>query len=70
MSGELPFFIEGKVAQMLTGCAYIKVDNGNVYVINPMTPGIKFKEIKLGQTIEIEVTNRLTRVFSARIIDK
>ena len=70
MSGEIPFFIEGRVAQMLSGCAYIKVDNGNVYVINPLTPGLNFKELELGQKIMVEITNRLTRVFSAYTIDK
>lgn len=69
MPGVLPFFIEGRVSEILSGHAYIKVDNGNVYTVNPQTPGINFKELKLRQVVELEVTDRLTRVFSARIMD-
>lgn len=68
MPGVFPYFIEGRVSQIFSGHAYIKVDNGNVYTINPQTPGTNFRDLKVGQIVEVEVTDRLTRVFSARIL--
>lgn len=70
MAGERPFFIEGKVVEMPPGLpiATVKVVNGNLYTIRDSTPGISFKEIRLDQIIEIEITTQLNRVLSARII--
>jgi len=72
MSGEKPFFIEGIVVDVPPGyeLAYVKVVNGNVYNLRPSTPGIDFYKLKKGQIVEIEITNKLVRVLSARIIDK
>lgn len=70
MAGERPFFIEGKVVEMPPGypIATVKVVNGNLYTIHNDTPGIDFRKVKLDQIIELEVTTRLNRVLSARII--
>lgn len=70
MAGERPFFIQGKVVEIPIGysTATVKVVNGNIYTVNNDTPGINFKEIKLDQIIELEVTTRLNRVLSARIV--
>jgi hypothetical protein len=70
MSGEIPFFIEGKIAEIsaVYFLAYVKVDNGNVYHIHPSTPGIEFQKLERGQIVELEVTSMLTRVLSARIL--
>ena len=70
MSGELPFFIEGKVVEILPGfpIATVKVVNGNIYTIHNDTPGIRFEDVKLDQRIRLEVTTRLNRVLSASII--
>ena len=72
MAGETPFFIEGKVVDfsMEHNIAYVKVPNGNVYHIRPNTPGIDINKIIKGQIIRLEVTNMLTRVLSASIIEK
>ena len=70
MPREIPFFIKGVVVDILPGypIATIKVVNGNLYSINNDTPGIKFENIRLDQIIEIEITTRLNRVLSARIV--
>ena len=70
MPGEMPYFIEGKVAEVLPAyqVAYVKVDNGNVYHLTPKTPGINFQELKVGMIVECEITSMLTRVLSARIL--
>lgn len=72
MSGEYPFFIEGRVVDIQIGynIAYIKVPNGNIYHLKPDTPGIDFQKLKKGQKIRLEVTTMLTRVLSASIIEK
>jgi len=72
MSGELPFFIEGKVVDfsMEHNIAYVKVPNGNVYHVRSTTPGIDVNKIVKGQIIRLEITNMLTRVLSASIIEK
>lgn len=70
MAGEIPFFIEGKVVEILPGfpVATVKVVNGNIYNIHNDTPGIRFEDVKLNQIIRLEVTTRLNRVLSARIV--
>ena len=72
MPGEKPFFIEGVVVDIMSTyeIAFVKVINGNVYNLKPSTPGIDFYTLKAGQVVELEVTTRLLRVLSARIIDK
>jgi hypothetical protein len=71
MPGVIPFHIIGTVAKVPEGAgiAYAKVQNGNVYYLYPHTPGLDFSKLKVGQIIELEVTNEVTRVFSARILD-
>ena len=72
MTGEIPFFIDGKVTKITIGCQIIlvKVKNGNVYSIHPDTPGIDFQNLREGQTVRLEVTTRLTHVLSAYIVNK
>jgi hypothetical protein len=71
MPGEIPFFIEGKVAEISPGynTALVRVPNGNVYQLDQTTPGINFNDLTVGKRVVCEVTTKLTRVFSARIID-
>lgn len=71
MSGQIPFFIEGKVVDfsMEHNIAYVKVPNGNVYHVRQDTPGLDFNKIVKGQIIKLEITNMLTRVLSASIIE-
>lgn len=70
MPGELPYFIEGKVVEIAkaTSTAYVKVCNGNVYHLTPFTPGIVFSELSVGATVRCEITSRLIRVLSAKLI--
>lgn len=72
MPGEKPFFIEGIVVEILSTyeIAFVKVINGNIYNLRPSTPGIDFYTLKVGQVVEIEITTKLVRVLSARIIEK
>jgi hypothetical protein len=71
MPGEKPFFLEAKVIEIPLGydIAYAQVINGNVYNLRPDTPGIDFNKLRKGQIVEIEITTRLVRVLSARIIE-
>jgi len=71
MPGEKPFFIEGVVVDIMSTyeIAFVKVINGNVYNLKPSTPGVDFYTLKIGQIVELEVTTKLVRVLSARIID-
>ena len=69
MPGELPFFIVGKVVDLsVPNLAIVKVSNGNLYNVNSYTPGIEFNKLSKGDLVELEITNALTRVFSAKII--
>lgn len=70
MSGEIPYFIIGKVVEVMPqyNVAYVKVDNGNVYNLTPKTPGIHFQDLKKGMIVECEITSMLIRVLSARIL--
>lgn len=70
MSGEMPYFIIGKIVEVMPqyNVAYVKVDNGNVYNLTPKTPGINFRDLKKGMTVECEITSMLIRVLSARIL--
>lgn len=70
MPGEIPFWVEGelKLYYPLSNEAYVRVPNGNVYVLKPSTPGIEFNKLKVGMIIQCEVTTKLTRVLSARIV--
>lgn len=70
MPGEMPYFIEGKVVQVLPQyqVAFVKVENGNVYHLTPKTPGIDFQELSVGMIVECEITSMLIRVLSARIL--
>jgi hypothetical protein len=71
MPGELPFWIDGEVRMIIShiGEAYIRVPNGNVYLVKIDTPGLEFNKIKIGTKISCEVTSLLTRVLSAKIIE-
>lgn len=69
MPGELPFWIDGEVRLIISYSAYVRVPNGNVYLIKDDTPGIDFSRIRMGTKISCEVTTMLTRVLSAKIID-
>lgn len=70
MPGEMPYFIEGKVVQVLPQyqVAFVKVENGNVYHLTPKTPGIDFQQLSVGMIVECEITSMLIRVLSARIL--
>lgn len=70
MPREIPFFIRGKVAEIMPGyrTAIIRVPNGNIYHVTPNTPGIDFDRLKMDLIVECEVTTILTRVLSARIV--
>jgi len=72
MPGIIPFYIIGTVTKMVPGTSvvYVKVVNGNVYHLYPNTPGIIFSELQEGQQVELEITNELVRVFSARILNE
>jgi hypothetical protein len=71
MPGEIPFWIVGEIKLYYphAGEAYVRVPNGNVYLLKPSTPGIKFEELKIGMVVSCEVTSKLTRVLSAKIIN-
>lgn len=70
MPGELPFFITGKIAEILPQeIAIVKVPNGNLYHLIPSTPGIDYYKLKVGMLISCEVTRELGRVLSAAIVD-
>lgn len=68
MPGERPFFVEGKIVDILVSAnlALVKVSNGNVYHLIPETPGIVFDKLRKDQRIILEVT---IRVLSARLIE-
>jgi hypothetical protein len=70
MSGVIPFWITGEVKILIqhAGEAYVRVPNGNVYLLGAKTPGINFSELKIGTVVAIEITDRLDRVYSAKII--
>lgn len=72
MPGEIPFFIEGQLVDILISnmIALVKVPNGNIYHLHPETPGIDFSKLKKTQIISLEVTTKLTRVLSASILDR
>jgi hypothetical protein len=71
MAGEFPFFIEGQITEVsfVYRIAYVRVPNGNVYHLHPDTKGIDFGRLKKSQIIRLEITNMLTRVLSASIIE-
>jgi|AntAceMinimDraft_6_1070360.scaffolds.fasta_scaffold322555_1 hypothetical protein len=70
MPGEIPFFIEGRIVEILPNSemALVKVLNGNIYHLFPYTPGIIFDSLRLEQTVRLEVTSALARVLSANIL--
>lgn len=70
MAGEKPFFIRAQIVDIPPGqdIALVKVINGSLYTITCKTPGIKFDQLTHLQILEIEITTRLGRVFSARTI--
>lgn len=70
MSGVIPFWITGEVKILIQhmGEAYVRVPNGNVYTLHYYTPGINFEDIRVGTIVSIEITDRLDRVYSAKII--
>jgi hypothetical protein len=70
MPGEFPFFIRGKITEIMPGnkTAIVKVSNGNTYHVTPNTPGIEFDRLVKDLIVECEVTTMLTRVLSARIV--
>ena len=72
MAGEIPFYVEGKVVEIMNGSeiAIVRVSNGNLYHLKPGTPGIDFYKLELDQIARCEVTSMLTRVLSARIVGK
>ena len=69
MPREIPFFIEGRVAQIVGETAIVRVPNGNLYHVYSYTPGIDFSNIAIDKRIVCEVTSVLTRVFSARLVE-
>jgi len=69
MPGELPFFLEGVVAEIMTQeIAIVKVPNGNLYYLRPSTPGIDYYALKKDDRVRIEITNQLGRVLSAVVL--
>jgi hypothetical protein len=70
MPGVKPYWIAGEVKMILVHDdeALVKVPNGSLYRLTPKTPGIVFKELKVGDKVEVEVTDRLYHCYSARII--
>jgi hypothetical protein len=70
MPGEKPYFIVGKVVEIIDAheIACVKVPNGNIYHLRPSTPGIDFYHIAVDMVIRCEITSALTRVLSASII--
>ena len=66
----IPYWITGEVKILIQHEreAFVKVPNGNIYPLRPSTPGIKFEDLQLGMTVEIEVTDRLGKVYYARIL--
>jgi hypothetical protein len=69
MPGELPFFIEGTVTEIMAQeIAIVKVPNGNIYHLYPSTPGINFYALKKDDRVLVEVTTMLTRVLSATVL--
>lgn len=69
MPGEIPYFIKGKVAEILPqDIIIVKVPNGNLYHLTTNTPGIEFSRLCKGDIVECEVTSMLTRVLSARTV--
>jgi len=71
MPGEFPFFIEGKIVEIISSdtLAIVKVVNGNIYHLHPWTPGIDFSSLRKDQMVLLEVTRLLTRVLSAKVIE-
>jgi len=70
MPGEIPFWVEGEVKLIIdhAGEAYVKVPTGNVYLLTPYTPGVEFSKLKIGTKVLIEITTRLTFVYSAKLL--
>lgn len=66
----IPFWTTGEIKMLIqhAGEAYVRLPNGNVYLLTPFTPGINFEDLKVGMFVSIEITNRLDRVYSAKII--
>lgn len=71
MPGEIPFWVDGEIKLYYPhlGEAYVRVPNGNVYLLKPNTPGITFDDLEVGMNVSCEVTYKLTRVLSAKIIN-
>lgn len=63
----IPFWITGEVKILIQNEAYVRVPNGNVYLIRSTTPGIEFSKLRIGTIVDIEITDRLDRVYSAKI---
>ncbi len=70
MSGNKPYWVVGEIKILIphAGEAFVRVPNGNVYPINTLTPGLDFLQLVVGMKVEIEITGRLDKVYSARII--
>lgn len=70
MAGEIPYFIRGKVVEILPQeVTIVKVPNGNLYHLKPSTPGIEYHRLLKDDIVECEVTSVLTRVLSARVVE-
>ena len=72
MPSEIPFFVEGKIVEIMNGreIAIVRVPNGNLYHLKPSTPGIDFYKLELDRVVKCEVTTMLTRVLSAQVVAK
>lgn len=70
MPGEIPFWVEGEVKILIRHVeeAYVKLPNGNVYLLNRNIPGIDFNKLNIGTKVLIEITSRLDRVYSIKIL--
>lgn len=70
MPRETPYFIKGWISEIfLDGLlAVVSVENGSIYHLTPFTPGIEFSELAIGVKVECEITSKLIRVLSAKIL--
>ena len=70
MPGVVPYWVEAEVKILIkhAGEAYVRTSAGCVYLITAGLPGLDFDKLSVGIRVKIEVTDRLDRVYSAKVV--
>lgn len=64
------FTVEGVVLEVLAGygLAHVRADDGTTYGLTQSTPGIRFADLRAGQRVRAEVSQKFGRVVRAVLL--